>query len=68
MCLQFGFEFFWQNDFGTKAAQMLLTLTPGVVSYLLEESINELEYKVNLQPPLALYSSCRRPEVVEQLV
>jgi hypothetical protein len=29
MCLQFGFENFWQKDFGAKAAQkMLVKLTP----------------------------------------
>ncbi len=29
MCLQFGFGFFWQKDFGTKAAhKMLVKLTP----------------------------------------
>jgi hypothetical protein len=30
MCLQFGFEIFWQKDFGAKAAhKMLVKLTPG---------------------------------------
>ncbi len=30
MCLQFGFGFFWQNNFGTIAAhKMLVKLTPG---------------------------------------
>jgi hypothetical protein len=30
MCLQFGFVFFWQKDFGAKAAhKMLVKLTPG---------------------------------------
>jgi hypothetical protein len=30
MCLKLGFVFFWQNDFGTKAAhKMLVKLTPG---------------------------------------
>jgi hypothetical protein len=29
MCLQFGFEIFWQKDFGAKAAhKMLVKLTP----------------------------------------
>jgi hypothetical protein len=33
MCLQFGFEIFWQKDFGAKAAhKMLVKLTPGFVS------------------------------------
>jgi hypothetical protein len=31
MCLQFGFVFFWQKDFGAKAAhKMLVKLTPGL--------------------------------------
>jgi hypothetical protein len=31
MCLQFGFEIFWQKDFGAKAAhKMLVKLTPGI--------------------------------------
>jgi hypothetical protein len=31
MCLQFGFEIFWQKDFGTKAAhKMLVILTPSI--------------------------------------
>jgi len=30
LCLQFGFEIFWQKDFGVKAAhKMLVKLTPG---------------------------------------
>jgi hypothetical protein len=30
MCLQFGFQIFWQKDFGAKAAyKMLVKLTPG---------------------------------------
>ncbi len=30
MCSQFGFVFFWQKDFGAKAAhKMLVKLTPG---------------------------------------
>jgi hypothetical protein len=55
MCLQFGFEIFWQKDFCSKAAhKMLVILTPGVLSYLLEQSINVLKFRVQLQPPLAL--------------
>jgi hypothetical protein len=32
MCLQLGFEIFWQKDFGVKAAhKMLVKLTPGCI-------------------------------------
>jgi hypothetical protein len=34
MCLQFGFVFFWQKDFGAKAAhKMLVKLTPDWVIF-----------------------------------
>ncbi len=46
MCLQLAFVFFWQKDFGAKAAhKMLVKLTPGIntielfssVTYALDE-------------------------------
>jgi hypothetical protein len=48
MCFQFGFEIFWQKDFGAKAAHKLLVkLTPGSTNWQLI-SKNILSFSIYL--------------------